>query len=115
MKINNKDGYEAWKAKNQDPYGAECFRYAEAWADLMESKIAAGAKLVDIAEQTSHEVDTEKITGFMYGMAVKILSKYWCHGEELRVWHNLKIQRHHEGEAANKNGGVLNPAILNIG
>lgn len=106
--------YEKWKAKNTDPYGAECFRYAEAWADLMEKRLAAGEKIENFAKDTSHEANTDGITGFMYGMAVSILSKVWVHGEELRRWHNLHTQIGNEGEKANEGEGVLNPALLNV-
>ena len=99
--------YQSWKDKNSDPYGGACFTYAEQWADLMEAEIDKGAVLIDIAERTEREADTDGITGFMYGMAVNILSLCWIHGEELRQWHNKKYN--HEGK------GVVNPAILTIG
>lgn len=99
---------------NKDPYGSCCARYAKRWAELMEQRMAEGSKLEDIADKTSHKANTEGITGFMYGCAVGMLSEYWKYGEELRKWHNLKTQIQHEGEEANKTGGVLNPALLNI-
>ena len=115
MEILDQKVYDDWKDKNSDdPYSARCFSYAEDWADLMEAKMAEGEKLADVASATSHEADYDGITGFMYGMAVSILSKCWKHGEELRVWHNLDTQIGNEGEKANEKGGVLNPAILNI-
>lgn len=115
MQVNDQAVYDDWKSKNTDPYGAAGFRYLEAWANLMEARIAVGEKLQDIAEATSHEADTEGITGFMYGCAVSVLSKCWVHGEALRRWHNKKTQIGNEGDLANDNGGVLNPALLNIG
>lgn len=117
MKIKEgmqKDFDEA-KAKNSDPYGACVYRYLERWADLMEEKLAAGAKLEDIARPTSHEADTEGITGFMYGCAVSVLAHVWEHGEPLRRWHNIDQQLGNEGEKANEKGTVLNPALLSIG
>ena len=48
----------------------------------------------------------------MYGAAVFVLATCWEHGEELRRWHNVVTQIGTEGEEANKNGGVLNPALL---
>ena len=80
----------------------------------MEKKIAAGAKLEDIAKESEREADTEGITGFMYGAAVSTLTSVWEHGEKLRLWHNIGTQIHDEGEKANADGKVLNPAILNI-
>ena len=115
MKTINEKEYNDWKEKNNDPYGAAAFRYAERWAELMETKMANGEKLSDIAEATSHEADDEGITGFMYGCAVVVLAKCWENGEELRRWHNIHTQIGNEGERANATGKVLNPALLNIG
>lgn len=112
-----RDG-ETWArgiSNNQDPYGYACYRYAAAWAALMEQRMASGQSLADVAKQASHDADSEGITGFMYGCAVAILAKCWEHGEELRRWHNLDTQIKDEGERANRSGGVLNPAVLKIG
>ncbi len=60
---DKKDKHAEWKLKNsEDAYSAECFRYAEAWADLMEKRIEEGAELQDIAKETSHEADTTGIS-----------------------------------------------------
>lgn len=100
---------------SNDGYSFACVRYANRWAAMMESKIADGATVRDIAKDTSHEADTDGITGFMYGAAVSILSRAWKHGEELRRWHNLDTQIGIEGEKANDSGAVLNPAVLVLG
>jgi hypothetical protein len=115
MKIVDQKIYDDWKSKSTDPYSARCFSYAEDWANKMEIYLAEGIELEQIAEKTSHEADTDGITGFMYGAAVSILAQCWEHGEELRRWHNRDIQIGTEGDEANDSGGVLNPAILNIG
>lgn len=118
--------YADWKAKQSDPYGERIFSYAEDWAGMMEKGMADkgvdessdGAVmryLVDYADGLSHLADTDGITGFMYGAAVAVLAKCWIHGEELRRWHNKKTQIGDEGDKANETGGVLNPALLNIG
>lgn len=117
MKLKDSEG---WKKANEanppsEPYGHCIMTYAEDWANLMEARMAAGEKLEDIADETSHQADTDGITGFMYGAAVSTLAQVWEHGEELRRWHNLKTQIGAEGESANKSGGTLNPALLNIG
>ena len=112
MKIVNQDIYDEWVRNNQDEYGSGIIRYAINWADIMESKISNGEELENIAEQSSFDADTEGITGFMYGAAVFVLATCWEHGEELRRWHNVVTQIGTEGEEANKNGGVLNPALL---
>lgn len=90
-------------------------RYAVAWATVMEEQILEGKQLVDIAKQVSHDVDDEGITGFMYDCAVGILAVAWGYGEHLRRWHNIDTQIGMEGERANNDGSVLNPALLVIG
>ncbi|MCF7618589.1 hypothetical protein [Bacillus sonorensis] len=106
MKVKDNEVYEDWKSKNKNPYGSGIFEYVERWANLMETEIAKGAKVKDIAEKLSHEADTEGITGYMYGASVSVLSQCWEHGDELRKWHNKEYE--YEGE------GTVNPAILTI-
>ena len=110
---------ERWKKANDanppsEPYGHRVMTYAEDWANAMEREIAKGRTVEECAEATSHEADTDGITGFMYGAAVSTLAAVWGHGEALRRWHNLLTQLGHEGERANESGGTLNPALLNI-
>jgi hypothetical protein len=106
--------WDGWCANNQDPYGSGVVRFAERWAVLMQQKLTEGNSVSEIADDASREADTEGITGFMYGCAVQMLAGCWVHGEELRRWHNLDTQIGTEGESANTDGGVLNPALLNI-
>jgi hypothetical protein len=118
MKVKDETEYLDWKNKNIDGYGSAIFRYAEAWADLMEEKIDTSSPIQNqinsIADQLSRDADTEGITGYMYGIAVSVLAHCWIYGEELRRWHNLDCQIGDEGERANESGGVINPAILHI-
>ena len=132
MKLKDAAAYESWKAKQIDPedadasaYGLACFDRAERWAKLMEAEIE-GSKVpfAVIAERTEQQcgrdADAENardagLTGFMYGMVIHILARCWVHGEDLRLWHNLKMQIRDEGEKANREGGVLNPAVLSFG
>ena len=107
--------YELYVTKNSsDGYSLGVVRYTERWAALMEKRIDAGETLEAIAQATSHEADTDGITGFMYGCAVSALANFWIHGEALRRWHNLDTQIGSEGEKANESGGVLNPALLSL-
>lgn len=115
LKQGTEQQYADYKAKNTDPYGGRVVSYSEDWANLMEARMALGEKIAAIAQPTSQEADTDGITGFMYGCAVSGLAKFWEHGEALRLWHNLDTQLGKEGEKANESGGVLNPALLNIG
>jgi hypothetical protein len=118
MQFKDADAAKKWEeglSKNTDSYGRGVYTYASRWALLMEQKLAEGKKLQEVAEKTSHEADTEGITGYMYGCAVGILATVWVHGEMLRRWHNKEIQIGTEGDEANeKPGAVLSPALLGV-
>jgi hypothetical protein len=92
------------------------YDFAEDWAAAMEEAMQGGKKLEDCAEKLSYPVSDKHggITGFMYGAAVSVLSACWHYGEQLRRWHNKDAQLQGEGDKANEDGGVLNPALLNI-
>lgn len=110
------DGKEKWDKyvkNNQGSYGRGIIEFAARWANLMEQKMGQGEGLASFAKSTSHQADTDGITGFMYGVAVATLANVWLYGEELRHWHNLDIQIGNEGEAANEEGITLNPALIN--
>lgn len=115
MELSNPDGWRQFDENNQDPYGHGVVVFAERWARLMQVEMASGKSLEEVASSTSHEADTDGITGFMYGAAVSTLAQTWKYGDQLRRWHNLDTQLGDEGERANESGGVLNPAMLNIG
>jgi len=115
MKISDREVWQMWVDNNTDPYGRGIIQYAERWAELMESRMAGDTTLEACAGETSHEADTEGITGFMYSAAVAALASCWEHGEQLRRWHNLEIQIGDEGEKANRGDGILNPALLRLG
>lgn len=107
IKAGQEENYNQFVTVNsKDPYSNAVVQYAERWANLMESRIASGDKIVDIADSVSREADIEGITGFMYGCAVNALSQLWEYGDELRKWHNKEYN--YEGD------GVVNPAILTI-
>ena len=102
--------YKDWYDENSDRMGGVCL-YAERWAEMLENKIESSTEdtmkvIVDNADRLSHEADVEGITGYIYGCAVSILSKYWKYGNYLRRWHNKKYK--YNGD------GVVNPAVLII-
>ncbi len=113
--LRDEEGWKKAVAANVDSYGGGIISFAERWARLMEGRMANGEVLEVCAAETASLADNEGVTGFMYGCAVSILAKVWVHSEQLRRWHNLKIQIGHEGERANESGGTLNPALLRIG
>jgi hypothetical protein len=113
MKVKDQQAYDEWKANQKgDPYGLACFSYAERWASMMEAEMeeTPEADFAELAKRLSNKADVEGITGFMYGMAVNVLSKCWVNGELLRRWHNGEYNVSEE----QAKGGVVNPAIINI-
>lgn len=115
MKEGTRADWERGLASNTDPYGRCCYLFAADWAARMEKELAEGKTVAAIAKDTCREADRKHgVTGFMYGVAVGLLSHCWQHGEELRRWHNLDTQVGTEGERANESGGVLNPAVVNV-
>lgn len=98
--------YEFIRNNRHDQHSSGVLRYMNRWAAMMETEMAGGATIAEAAERTNHTADTEGITGFMYGHAVRGLCNYWQHGEELRQWHNQ--QYGYSGD------GLINPAIIRI-
>ena len=69
-----------------------------------------------MAERAEHKSCKKGYTGFMNGAAASIIASAWARGEEFRKWYNLKTQFGTEGEDANeKEGAILNPALMSIG
>lgn len=108
--------FQKWEEYNQeynkDRDAQTVISYAEQWMRLMQPELEKGNPIENIAENLSQEADTFGITGYQYGLAVRIISDVWVYGEELRLWNNFDVQIGNEGERANINGGVLNPALL---
>lgn len=115
MEFADESGWNTFVKNNQVGYGAAIIRFAERWAKLMQAEMNDGKQLEEVADSTFRDADDERIAGFIYGAAVATLSETWKHGELLRRWHNKDVQIGNEGDIANAAGGVLNPAILNIG
>jgi len=109
LKLKDKEGWDkSVEINSNNSYSKAITIYSKIWMNLMEEKIEAGAKLEDIAEETSNKADEGiGITGFMYGMSVNIISQVWEYGEQLRIWHNAKYGQPHPT-------GTVNPAIINI-
>jgi hypothetical protein len=105
-----KKNFEEGRANQDSDYGRACFDFARDWARLMQKRMTANATVADVAPDCESIIDGfYGITGFMYGMAVNILSQVWIHGDALRVWHNGRY-----GVSEDKEG-VVNPAILTVG
>jgi len=95
-----------WKRMVQDGsndvYNGAIVRFAERWANMMETEMSSGAKLSDIAQRTSDDADTDDITCTMHGIAVSIMVRVWVHGDELKRWNR---------EYELSEFGIVNPVI----
>lgn len=105
--------WQSWLDANQDDYGGAVMIYARQWAQLAQAEIermktADTQDIQGVFERTSHEADTSGVTGFMYGVAVSMLSQVWVYGGALKRWHNAQYGKP-DAE------GVVNPALLTIG
>ena len=109
---------EEWQKQvdiNTDPYGGCVVKVAGEVMrrlDLPEYKEFNTHKIICDAE---HGIGEEGITGFMAGCIAQIVSHCHSRGEEFRQKWNLENGLSKEsGEKANKDGGVINPAILEL-
>jgi hypothetical protein len=106
---------KAKKVNSSDSYSNRVVAYAHEWAVGMQRAMREGKEMSEVAEEISHFVDYDGITGFMYGCAASFIACFWKHGKKFRKWFNLHNQIGDEGEKANKKpNAILNPAILSI-
>lgn len=97
---------------NQNEYGKLTFEFLARWANLMEQRMADGAELEDIADETLREADTVGITGNVYACAVQTLGDVWEHGERLRSWSNAQWLDEDDAKRYDEAGAVFNPAVM---
>lgn len=85
-----KANWEKWvEVNSNDNYSFGVVKYARRWAKYMQHLMKKHNKtLPEIAENASHVSDIEGVSGYMYGIAVAVLSKFWKYGKELRSWNN---------------------------
>lgn len=106
--------YQNWVDANQDFYGKGVIDFGMRWAELLEEIIDKTSKdtiketIYNNAEQTALKADTEYITGFQYGCAVRFLAEVWEYGKVLNAWHNIQYGYDENTE------GTVNPAVLTI-
>jgi len=97
---------------NDDSYGKCCVDVARRVMEILDEDAEFDAR--QIIWRACDDVKAEGITAFMAGCVAQMVSKYHSRGEEFRKKWNEEEQLHSEGDEANKVGGVLNPALLNI-
>jgi len=90
LKIKDELVWAEYKKNNQDDgYGLGILRFVERWGLMMQAAIESSSDKTPeqvIEEQANalmREADSEGITGFMYGAAVKVLYDCWLYGDQL--------------------------------
>jgi len=111
-RITTKEGMEKeWEEgveKNRDDYGYGVVQATVAVCNALDDP----TKTYKEAHDKCHGFG---ITGFMAGCMAQWVSHFHPRGEGFRKWWNSEHQIHHEGDKANGDGGILNPAVLTIG
>ena len=122
MSIVNKEIWDSYVNNNKDAYGKCCVDVAREVMRLLDEDNTPLHEGYHPDKNTPHglicladdNIEAGGITGFMAGAVATMVSQCHSRGEEFRKIWNHEIQIGTEGDEANKNGGVLNPAILNI-
>lgn len=115
MRLKDQAAWDKYVEANQDAYGGCCVKVAR---EVMERMDELSPNKPVYAEGLVHDADRklgEWITGFMAGAVASMVSRCHERGEEFRRSWNRDTQIDDEGDRANESGGVLNPALLNVG
>ena len=112
--IIDQEKWNSWVVANEDPYGKACVDVAREAMQILDEEPGEFDchKLISRADKRS---GAGGITGFMAGCVAQMVSACHSRGEEFRRKWNKDNQIGTEGDEANDSGGVLNPALLNIG
>ena len=98
---------------NKDPYGKCCVDVARQVMKILDDELGEFDPHTIIC-RADDETKAGGITGFMAGCVASMVSQCHSRGEEFRRKWNKDNQIQDEGDKANENGGILNPAVLNI-
>lgn len=114
MPITNEKLWRDCVEKNKDAYGKCCVDVAREVMRLLDESTDP-IKTHDIICKADDNIKSGGITGFMAGCVAQMVSQCHSRGEDFRRLWNTDNQIQDEGDKANESGGVLNPAVLNIG
>ena len=112
MTIINQKDWDEWVKNNTDAYGKCCVDVARRVMEILDEGKGFGPH--SILCQAGDDIKAGGITGFMAGCVAQMVSHCHSRGDEFRRAWNGDVQIGDEGDKANEQGGVLNPAILNI-
>jgi len=113
MKLKDPQAWQEWQDSNKDPYGNACIMVARRVMEILDDDKEFDCHT--IISQADRETNAGGISGFMAGAVASMVSQCHERGEEFRKQWNKDLQIEDEGDKANeKEGAVLNPALLNI-
>lgn len=107
--ITNQKKWDGYVKQNVDDYGKYCVDTTRRVMGILDKEEDFDCHAI----MCEADIDDD-LTGFMAGAIASMVSQCHSRGEEFRRKWNIFNQIQNEGERANKNGGVLNPALLNI-
>lgn len=116
MPITNTAVWEEYVEKNKDPYGGACVSVARSAMEILD-ELPEGEEFDchQLICQADEKSKASGITGFMAGCVASMISQCHSRGEQFRRKWNKDNQIQDEGDKANKEGGILNPALLVLG
>jgi hypothetical protein len=110
MPITNKEDWDVWVEKNDDPYGKACVDVAREVMNILDKEEDFDPH--QIICDADDNIKAGGITGFMAGCVSQMVSRCHSRGEEFRKAWNKDVG----GVTGQEDSeGVLNPALLNIG
>ena len=107
--IINQKKWDEYVKVNVDSYGKECVDVTRRVMEILDKD-----EDFDCHEIICQADTNDELTGFMAGCIAAMVAKCHSRGEEFRKKWNIDHQIKDEGEKANKNGGILNPALMTI-
>jgi 2,4-dienoyl-CoA reductase-like NADH-dependent reductase (Old Yellow Enzyme family) len=109
--IINKEVWQSWVDANPDDYGGCCVNVARQVMAILDAEPGA----IDphaIITRADKEVKAGGITGFMAAVVAQMVAGCHSRGEEFRRAWNADYGE--QGERANDEGTLINPAIVTI-
>ena len=113
MNLKDQEKWNKYVEANKDSYGGACVVVARRVMEILDDGQPFDCN--EVICRADDEMNVGGITGFMAGAVASMVSQCHKRGEEFRRQWNKDTQIGTEGDRANEEGGVLNPALLNIG
>jgi hypothetical protein len=111
MSITKQEDWDKWVNNNSDPYGKVAIDVAREVMRLLDER-EGDFDTHKIICEADENIKTGGITGFMASCVAQMVSHCHSRGEEFRRKWNIDYDSEKSNE---KEGAVVNPAILTIG